>query len=289
MLVPLFFCWVIFAAGILFFKFNANFIEYSLALKFVIIFFFFVALSFLILLACSAILRMIFDIEAHGSDPKLAPALSQSFLNMLNFLPLSLWWSIVWFMIFVLSVIFSKFKSSAGREYNVQNAALTLIGDGSFSLTRTFFEALEKVLRMAVLLCLSAVVWQNYTTKKAFRKTVTIIAENPSNFANNYFASYIVMIVLGLPISLMLYAFKNGAEISDTAWLIAIMYCAVIWSFEVFMEQVMMATLYMRHLKWEKALLDARENGKPLPTLNDIPLPSVMDDIADIEFLKQKA
>jgi len=288
MLVPLFFCWVIFAAGILFFKFNTNFLEYSLAFNLLIVFVFFIVLSFLTLLACSAILRMLFDIEAHGSKPSLVSALGQTFRMMPNLLPLSLWWSIMWFFIFILSIIFSKFKNAVGTEYNVQNAALTLIGDGNFSLTRTFLDALEKVLRMAVLLCLSAVVWEGYTTKQSFRRTVKIIAEHPSSFASNYFASYIVMIVLGLPISLMLYAFKNGAEISDTAWLIAIMYCAVIWSFEVFMEQVMMATQYMRHLKWEKALVAAKEKGERLPVLTDIPLPSVVDNIADLEFLKQK-
>jgi len=98
MLVPLFFCWVIFAAGILFFKFNTNFLEYSLAFNLLIVFVFFIVLSFLTLLACSAILRMLFDIEAHGSKPSLVSALGQTFRMMPNLLPLSLWWSIMWFL-----------------------------------------------------------------------------------------------------------------------------------------------------------------------------------------------
>lgn len=53
-------------------------------------------------------------------------------------------------------------------------------------------------------------------------------------------------------------------------------------SYSIYLEQMFTAQLYLWHIKWEKAVKKAREDGKEAPSLRDVPRPSVLDKVSDL-------
>jgi hypothetical protein len=45
------------------------------------------------------------------------------------------------------------------------------------------------------------------------------------------------------------------------------------------------AKLYLWNLKWEKELVKAQAENKPLPSLNDVPKPSLLNEVSDLLYM----
>jgi hypothetical protein len=48
------------------------------------------------------------------------------------------------------------------------------------------------------------------------------------------------------------------------------------------LEQMFIAELYLWNLKWERAVITAQSQRLPLPSLNDVPAPTLLDGTADL-------
>lgn len=59
-------------------------------------------------------------------------------------------------------------------------------------------------------------------------------------------------------------------------------YCAFVWSFALFLEQIFVAELYLWHLIWEREVKVAQERGEAEPALADVKHPCVLDDVPDL-------
>lgn len=82
----------------------------------------------------------------NGKKIKMGAAIKDAFLrDFWKALPVLLVWAVIWFLLNLLQVIFSKSKgnSKASGELTAHSAVGTLIGDGgSFGLSSLSFQAL---------------------------------------------------------------------------------------------------------------------------------------------------
>lgn len=68
----------------------------------------------------------------------------------------------------------------------------------------------------------------------------------------------------------------------EYAWVLTIMYIAFVWSYSVYLEQMFAAGLYLWHMKWERAVGNAQRDGTPIPSMRQIPQPSILDDVHEL-------
>lgn len=284
MLIPLLFSWCVFASGILYSSFSFNWQIYTRAEQYGVVYGFVALLSLVTIFACSIIVKMIYDIETNSGRPNLFAAFIDCTRNFLRTIPIALLWSVLWFALLVIASAFGKNRgNSRDTTFNMENAARVLTGSGSFSFSRAFVRALEKAVRMAVLLCLPAIIWERHNTTGAIKRALSILRNQKTGIIVDYVTSYLAIALMAVPIVILLVLDKKlNLHVPDTVWLGVIVYSAMLWSLGLFIEQVMMATQYMRFLKWERAAQEAEAQGKPVPVIADIPLPSVLDDVADL-------
>ncbi len=89
-----------------------------------------------------------------------------------------------------------------------------------------------------------------------------------------------------LPVGILFYiSGKFKLDLPDWLWVISIIYIGIAWSFSIYIEQMLMAELYLWHLKWEKEVNRALAQGKPVPTLEEVKPPSILDGIPDLADL----
>jgi len=88
--------------------------------------------------------------------------------------------------------------------------------------------------------------------------------------------------VIFLPPAIMFKLDDVGISFTDTDWFICIVYIAIGWSYCIYLEQMLMAELYLWQMKWEKEVRKAEASGITPPEFNEIPKPSILDDISDL-------
>jgi hypothetical protein len=286
-LVPLLLTWCIYAPIILYVKFfhnwDATSFEMSLLLAFGIIFVFSFTLSF----SCVILLELLHQTES-DEETNFGKALTRVITkDLLPMLPVVLIWSVLSFIIIIVSALFkSKRRSNSSDNFNAENAARTLSGnDVPFSWSRAFFQFLQDGLRMMVYMILPAIAWENLGFTASVKKGLTVFQTHLSQFAAGFLLSEAVGVVLFLPITLLfIFTAKSDIIFPDIVWFIVIIYTAFSWSFSMYIEQMFTAELYMWHMRWEEAIQQAKAEGKPEPLFEQIARPSVLDDIPDFKY-----
>ncbi|KAF5416465.1 MAG: hypothetical protein C5S48_02795 [Candidatus Methanogaster sp.] len=202
--------------------------------------------------------------------------------DLIKTLPITFIWVIIWFILTAIEALLSKMENRSG-EFSAENAAKTLAGYERFSLSRAFFEALQKGVRMIVFLILPAIAWEDKSPVKAIKKGLGVLKTHLAEFTTGFALTELAATIVFLPPGI-LFVISDEFEVTfpDFVWYIAIIYCAFAWSFSLFLEQMFAAELYLWHLIWEKECSIAKAENRELPKLREVKRPSVLDDVSDL-------
>ena len=281
-LVPLFGCWLMYAPIIIYFTYFFPWKQYStLQISFTIFFVIF-TFSFILSLSNLLLLELIQQLES-GKKFNLVSAFFEVLSkDLIKTLPITIVWVIIWFILTLIEVLLSKIENGS-EEFSAENTAKTLAGYERFSLSRAFFEALQKGIRMIVFLILPAIAWEDKSPIKATKKGLGVLKIHLAEFATGFALTELAAIIVFLPPTI-LFVISDELEVTfpDFVWYITIIYCAFAWSFSLFLEQMFAAELYLWHLIWEKECSMAKAENRELPKLRDVRMPSVLDDISDL-------
>jgi hypothetical protein len=232
------------------------------------------ALVFLISLSISmasmVLLEMIEQMET-GKKTSLTKACLHAFtLGLPRVLPITFIWSILWFFILILQ---SKKRNSV--EPSPEDAARTLAGANSpFSAWDLGLDMVSKLLRMTVFMALPSVAWGNKGPFEALGNSFRIIKKHHIEFLSTYGLTEAATSIMFLPLIPLFVAAKVKAEIPPEIWYLAIFYMGIVWSFGIYLEQMMVGILHLWHLKWEA--LGANGN------IGDVSKPNLFDKIYEL-------
>lgn len=283
LIVPLFLTYMVYAPIILWINFGIDIdkltlwqdISYTLIILFIF--------AFILTFSCSLLLELIQQHES-GQKMNFFKAWKDTLIhNLFHMLPLILLWTIVWFILVLLQSIFSKSKSKdENKQLSAENAARTLGGDGPWTFSEAFFQALQKVFRMAVFLVLPAIAWENMTFTNAWKRGISILTSHKTEFVSGFVLTEAVATVIFLPIAI-LFSIADGKHISipQFVWIISLLYIAIAWSYTIYTEQMYTALLYLWHLRWEKEIAYAKQMEMPLHDISKTEKPSLLDNILE--------
>jgi len=283
--VPLLAVWVIIAPTVLYFYFFFDADKLGLgqilALLFAVIYFY----SLLFTFSAMMLLELIQQHET-GRKPELGGALSETLSkDIVGMLVISLLWAVVWFMLTVIQAILSSGKKKRGASRpppSPQEAARVLSGSaGGFSWLGLGINMIKKLVRMGVYLILPAIAWEDRGAWDAIKRGASVLRSHVAEFMTAYAGSGIAGAIVFLP-AVLVFWFESKVHFPDYVWYAVIFYTACAWVFSMYLEQMSMALLFMWHKKWEAAAKKAQEKGLPMPALNEVPKPSLLDDIPDL-------
>lgn len=136
---------------------------------------------------------------------------------------------------------------------------------------------------MVVFLILPAIAWDNLSFWQSVKKGLVTFKSNLSAFVTGFVLTELASFIIFLPPVILFYiSDKLKISFPDLVWIITITYIAFAWSYSIYLEQMFSAELYLWNHKWEKEVARAQAENRPIPTLNDIPKPSVLDEVNDL-------
>lgn len=282
-LIPLLLTWAVYAPIVLYLKYSFNWDAYTTSQVFLIVFGVIFIFAFLLSFSCSMLLELIQQLES-GQRMSVTKAFGYTLShNTIRILPIVFVWTIIWFILLVIQALLSKDKKREKESFSAENAAKTLAGYRSFSLSRAFFEALQKGVRMVVFLILPAIAWENLSFWQSVKKGLAVFRSNLSAFVTGFVLTGLAATIIFLPPALLFYI-SDELEVTfpGWVWVITIIYIAFGWSYSIYLEQFFTAELYLWNHKWEKEVVKAQQEGRPIPTLNQVPRPSVLDDVHEL-------
>ena len=282
-LIPLLVVWIIYAQIILYLGYGLNWNALSAGQIFLLVFGIIFLFAFLLAFSCSVLLELIQQLES-GEKMNLSKAFSHTLAhNILKIIPIIIIWTIIWFILLILQAIFSEAKERKKEPLTAENAAKTLAGYRTFSLSGAFFEALGKGIRMIVFLILPAIAWENLSLGKAIKKGIGVFKVHLSEFVTGFLLTWTVATIIFLPPGILFYISDElKIEFPTWVWIITIIYIAFAWSYSIYLEQMFTAELYLWNLKWEKQIEEEKRLGKPLSRLRDVRRPSVLDEVPEL-------
>ena len=136
---------------------------------------------------------------------------------------------------------------------------------------------------MVVFLILPAIAWEDLDFFKATKKGLWVLKTNLSAFATGFTLTYLAATIVFLPPGLLFYITeKLELTLPEIVWYLTLLYIGFVWSYSMYLEQMFTANLYLWNMKWEKEVEKAKNQGKPLPELRDVPRPDILDDVPDL-------
>lgn len=287
LLIPLLITWCVFAPVILACDFFIDFESMSIPqvwiINITVLFIFTFCLSF----SCAILLEMIEHIE-NNEEPDFIKALLDTLsFNLVRMVPLIFMWTIIWIILLFLQALFSPKKrrrSSSRQSFSAKNAAASLSGqNGRSGSLAYFFKLLQKKVRMVVFLILPAICWENKGFFSAIKRGLSVYKQNLVTFLSGFAMSETIAFIIFIPIAFLFgWSSKAETELPDIVWYVCILYTAMAWSYSIFIEQMFCADLFLWHKKWEKAVEIAEKNGQDPPNIEDIPMPSLLDEVPDL-------
>ena len=282
MLIPLLLCWLVYAPLLVIFKFHIPWDSFDFPMQALIVFSAILLLSIIFSWSAFMLLELIRQIET-DENWNMTKAIGKSITNTIIALPIAIVWAAIWFLLSLLETIFRRGSDDSDDEYNAENVAKTVAGFEEFSLSGAFFEALKKGVRMAAFLIYPAIAWEKLGTSSSVKKGLGVAKSHKSEFASGFVLTELAATIVFTPPAILFYiSSKFDVSFSDPVWFGVMIYCAFAWSFSLFLEQMFVAELYLWHLTWEKEVDQAKIDGRPEPTLEDVKRPSVMDSVADL-------
>jgi hypothetical protein len=286
-LFPLFTTWVFIAIGTVYFKWFFPWEDYNTTGQFIYAYLFYFLASLTVLLSCSVLVELIEQDES-GEKMDMTKAIKESLLtNIGHIIILSFIWSIVWFTLVVLKVMFSKKDKNGDDELSAENIARTLAGNESFSWTNFTFDALIQALRMLMFIIVPAFAWENKNFSNSLKRGIAIVGLRTSKFIEGFIVSLGVQFFVYLPPAIMFYLnAKLNVEFSELAWYICIIYLGFAWSFTIYVEQLFGAELFLWQMKYEKAYKKAEKNGLRIPKFSEIERPQLLDEVYELKDIE---
>ncbi len=280
MLLPLLLVWLVYAPTVVYLQFYYDWENATTTEALLVIFAFGFGLSVLLSISCFILLEQIRLIES-GQELSLTSPLPATFHNVWRALPVTFLWSVIWFILTVIELLVRRKNEQPDRNATPENIARTFAGTGSFSLSGAFFDALRKGVRMIAFLIFPAIAWEKHS--KPIRRGLAVARTHKAEFATGFGLTEIAAAVVFLPPVLIIYIVdQTDATLPDSAWFAIIIYCGFAWSLSMLIEQLFTAELYLWDMKWRKACEKAKSEGTTLPTLGQVPRPSILDDVAEM-------
>ena len=273
-LIPIFFSWIIVAIVVLYNRYYFPELQ-SFWLIVIDVYLLIVIMSFSIIFANTIMLELIQQIET-GKKTSFSKALKETLgSNLIKIIPIALIWALVWLFIVILRALTSKARKGGRAKPSARDAARTLSGMNTpFSLSRLGLSMMEKAIRMTVFMALPAVAWENQGPFSAFKKSFQILKKHPLQFLTSYSLTLAAGMVMALPLIPIYILDELGVVLSSTIWVLVIIYVGIIWTLEVYLEQMSIGILYMWHMKWLK------KGGQG--ELSSVKKPDLFDDIHEL-------
>lgn len=243
LLAPLLIVWVVYfsAAAALLFPLRGiafhQFLQYILVMT--------LMLSVLMSFSFAMVLDMIKQNSESGKI-NFASALNSTFSrHIYKILPFSIFWLIIW-------LLFTFIESIVGGKQS-RDAMLNLVTN-PFKVTRirSLLRALMKAVRMVIFLAFPAIVWEGKGIISSIGRGYRILKSHFVEMATAYVVTGFSGVLLGIP-PFLVYYFALDYYTSTTSIIITWLYIWFAWSFTIYLEQLFVAGLYMRHLAWEQS------------------------------------
>jgi hypothetical protein len=286
LLLPIFFCWLVYGATIIFFRFKFDWSPYDGAELFVVLFLIIFFLSFVISLTNFVLLELIEQIE-NGKTVSVTQAVAHTLTkNLVRALPIILAWSTLWFLIACIEMLTKTKKnndsSAEDEELNARNAARELANIKEFSLGSLFFGSLKQGVRMLAFLIFPAIAWENDSTYNATKKGFLVAKKHWAEFATGFLLTRLLSQIIFFPVGLVFALTKKKHNLPEHLWTYVILYIGLAWSYIIYLEVLFTAELYLWDLNWRRVCQKNEAEGKPLPLLSEIKRPSVLDNFPDL-------
>lgn len=280
LILPLLFVWACYAPMVVYLYFYFDWESATAIQGLGIVLGFISAVSVLLSASCFMLLEQIRLIESGEKIGWLSP-IGVTAKNVWQALPITLAWAIIWFLITIIEMIIRRKDTGTDQQATPENIARALGGDGNFSISAAFFDALKKGVRMIAFLIFPAIAWENH--QSPIRRGLSVARSHKTEFATGFVLTEVAATIVFIPPAIVFAIADNtDAVISDEVWFYVIIYSGFAWSFSLLLEQLFTAELYLWDLKWREACALAARTEKPAPKLADVPRPSIMDDKADL-------
>lgn len=283
--LPIFISWIVDAAIVVYFKYYFDWeiistLQQGLCMCFLIIFIF----CFVFSISSFVMLEIIQQIETKSKISLFKSVNEVVHKDLLKAFPIMLVWAIIWFIIEVLEMMFRRKDSdNTYNENSYENMAKTLSGYQSFSLSGLTFDLITSGVRFVVFFIYPSIAWEDEGPINAVKKGFAGIKNNISEFVIGFFSIEAVAALIFLPPGIMFFlSDEMGFVFSDTAWLCVILYSAFATSLYWYLQQMFAALLYMWNMNWNRAVKKALENEMPIPNIQDIKKPDLLDNIPDM-------
>ncbi|HZD59354.1 MAG TPA: hypothetical protein VE439_02730 [Anaerolineae bacterium] len=286
LIVPLLITWLIIAPLILLLEYNIDWSIYTTAESLLIVFLVISAFTFLLTFSCSMLLELIQQLET-GRRLSLSDALISTLgYNLATAFPLIIVWTIIWFLLTVIQSSIPRKTRGGDNEnesFSAESAARTLAGYQGYSVSRGYIESLKKGVRMVVFLILPGIAWENMGSSDATKRGFAILKTHLVEFTTGFVLAEVISITVFLPV-LLLFGISDGAKLvlPGYVWIVAQLYIAFAWSYSIYIEQMFAAQLYLWNMRWEREVAKAKVEGRPLPLLEDIAKPTVLDEVLEL-------
>jgi hypothetical protein len=191
-------------------------------------------LCLLQLIGCSILLELLQHIET-GKPMQLGTAVLDTLVrNIWAIVPLAMVWSLVEVALWTLEALLT----SGNRD------------SASSRAVESFFDFLTKGLRLTVYLALPAIAWEETSSYKAVRRAIRIIRTQFASFLGALTFSGLFFALVGLPMGLVAYFAPDWIQLH---WRPLLIYSAMMWTLKTYLEQMMMAELYLwvRAKQWD--------------------------------------
>ncbi|MBU0757312.1 MAG: hypothetical protein KKF44_04550 [Nanoarchaeota archaeon] len=272
-LVPIFFCWIIVAFITLYNRYYFPNLG-SFWLLILYIYLQIIILAFVISMSNIVMLELVQQMES-GKEASLSEAMKEAFgFDLIRVIPVALIWGILWLIIVILKALTSKARSKS--EPSVKDAAMTLTGMNTpFSFIRLGLNMIEKLIRMVVFMALPAIAWENKSGFASFKRSFQIIKKHPAQFLTAYSLTLAAAGVMALPLIPIYILNELEIALPTEVWLGVIIYAGIIWTLEIYLEQMSVGLLYLWQMKWEK------QGGKG--ELSSVERPDLFDKVYELK------
>jgi hypothetical protein len=291
LLLPLFLFWLFYAPVVIYLKYFFPWERYDAGVCLEVAFSFVLADAIAIVVSCAWLLEMLQEFENGGKlrcFKSLCKTLARDVFQML---PVAILWAVILFVLTVIELLLSKDKQKDDADFSDRSVAQFLSPSTNLSLSQTFFKALQKGIRMIVFLIIPAIVWERMDTVAAMRKGIGVFRAHLKEFAFGYALTYAAGAMVFIPavIFLELSKHRHGQPplvvFPHQAWCGLIIYIGFATSFCLYLEQMFGASLYLWHMKWEKASQEALQRGDPAPLFKRVPPPHLLESFDALQEL----
>ena len=218
------------------------------------------------LLICSAyticafiMLEFIQQIET-GEKICILKALYEAFVkNLIKGLPLIIIWTII-------SFIGKILKGKRSKE--------------------TFFGT---CIRLSMYCILPAIAWEDYGSIGAIKRGIKVLKKTYTEIFFSIVQTSVIGFLLILPIPIvvwMIFTFSGNIQTCLIVIVLFIGYAVFVGALCEYVGQMFAASLFIWYKKWEREVRNARINNTSEPSLYDIPMPSLLDDVPDLVYKK---